>query len=63
MGNLVLSIEGGYLFAGKVCRVVGDIGVGEPEVTHDVQEFDNLLSSDLGEWCRVDQFGEVVNGY
>ena len=60
MGNLVLSIEGGYLFAGKVCRVVGDVGVGEPEVTHDVlpKEFDNLLSSDLREWRRLDQFGK-----
>ena len=63
-GYLVLCTELGYLFAGKVCPIVGD-GLDEPEATHDVlpKEFDNLLSSDLGEWRRLDQFGEVVDGY
>ena len=34
MGDLVLGVETGYLLAGKVCSVVGDDGVGEPEATH-----------------------------
>ena len=65
MGDLVLSTEAGYLFAGKVCLVVRDDGVGEFEATHDalLKEFENLLSSDLGEWRCLDQFGEVVDSY
>ena len=64
MGNLVLSTEAGYLFAGKVC-VVRDDGVEEFEATHDAlpKEFKNLLSSDLGEWRCLDQFGEVDDSY
>ena len=38
---------------------------GESEATHDVllKKFDNLLSSDFGEWHHLDAFGEVISGY
>jgi len=55
VGVLILSAEGDHLLAGKVYPIVGDNSVGEAELTHDVlpKEFDNLLSSDFGEWHRL----------
>ena len=36
MGDPILSAEAGQFLAGKVCSVVGDNGVGESKMTHDV---------------------------
>ena len=54
MGDLVLGAEADYLLAGKVRSVVGD-GVEEPEATHYVllEELDNQLFGDFGEWYRL----------
>ena len=65
VGDLILSAEAGHLLAGKVCPVVGDNGVSEFKVTHNVlpKKFDNLFFSDFGEWHRLSPFEEVVSIY
>jgi len=64
MCDFVLDTETGQLFAGKVRSVVGD-SVGEFEAAHYVllDELDNLLPGDFGEWQCLDPFGEVVSCY
>ena len=48
VGDLILSAEAGYLFAGKVRFIVGDNGGREPEATHYVlPEELNLLPGDF----------------
>ena len=55
MGDLILRAEAGHLLDGKVCPVVRDNSVEQPEATRDVltKKFDNLLSSDFGEWKPI----------
>ena len=64
MDDFILSAELGHLLAGKACPVVGDNGVGESKVTHNVfsKKFDNLLSNDFEECHHLYSFGEVVDG-
>jgi len=52
MNDLILRAEVGHLFAGKVCPIVRDNGVGESEATHDVlpKKLNNLLTNDFREW-------------
>jgi len=57
VGDLVLSVEAGYLLAEKVHSVVGDDGMGEPEAAHYIlpEELDNLLLGDF----REAMFGSI----
>jgi len=65
MGDLLLGVEDGYLLACKVCCIIGDDGVGEPEATYYVlsEGLNNLLPGDFRERQCRDPFGEIVGGY
>ena len=53
------------MLAGEISSVVGDDGVGDPDVTYFVlpEELDNLLPANLRKRHRLDSFGEVVGAY
>ena len=65
MCDFVLVTETCHLLVGKVCSIIRDNGMGEPNAAYYIlpKKFDNLLFSDFGEQHCIDPFGEVVSGY
>ena len=52
MCDFVLGVETSHLLAGKVCPIVKDNSMREPEVAHYVlpEDLDNLLPDNFREW-------------
>ena len=64
MGDLILRAEARHLQAHKVDPVIGDDGMRQSEVIHNVlpEQFNNLLPCDVGERYCFHPLYEVVRG-
>ena len=64
MGDLVFGTEARHLLARKVGLIVGDDGMRNPEVAHNIllEELDNLLTCDFREHHCFHPLSEVVCG-